>query len=157
MGASAHLRRLAIVAIAGLAAGVPGVAAAADSATGGHPDAAPASVAPAPDPAPRPDRAPVARPVAAARVAPVHATPTLVRPRVVSVPRRSAARPHRHRGAVSAPPSFPSFVPAVTVRASGGDDAAQARRLAIGGLSLLALALASAGLVAVAARGRVLR
>jgi hypothetical protein len=149
---------LAIVAIAGLAAGVPGVAAAADSATGGHPDAAPASVAPAPEAAPRPDPAPVARSAAPVRVVAVRrSAPAPVRPRVVSVPRRSAARPHRHRAAVSAPPSFPSFVPAVTVRASGGDDAAQARRLAIGGLSLLALALASAGLVAVAARGRVLR
>ncbi|MEA2296855.1 MAG: hypothetical protein QOE86_4494, partial [Solirubrobacteraceae bacterium] len=73
------------------------------------------------------------------------------------VRRRAAARAARPRHAtVVPPPSFPSFVAPAAVRASGGD-AAQARRLAIGGLSLLALALASAGLVAVTARGRVLR
>jgi hypothetical protein len=154
MGARAHLARSAIVAIAGLAAGVPGVAAAADSPAGARPDAAPASVAPAPDaapaldsasvaPAPDPvptrEAAPVTRPATPVRAVPAPVVPTPVRPR---------------HPAVSAPPSFPSSVPALPFRASGGD---AARRLATRGMSLLALALAAAGLLAVVARERMLR
>jgi hypothetical protein len=138
------------------------------------PDAAPggSSGGPSPDPAPTVKRTP--KPAATVR-APSPTTTTPATSAAAPTTQRRATQPksratksakrHTHRGSavrtrsLTAALSLPRLSPAHLVApASNGDE--QARRLAIGGLSLLLLALASAMLLAFTLRtdrGRRLR
>jgi hypothetical protein len=177
MGASPHLRWVAIAAAVWLAA-VP--AAVAQSQSG--PDAAPSSGSshggPSPDPAPvKPKPAPVVKravvtPAATTAAAP---TPTASAPAPAPASAPAATATHRtathrrkkparrkHRAAGPKPthhavavraPSLPRLDPVRLVAPTTDPDASRARKLAAGALSLLVLSLASAMLLAVAARG----
>jgi hypothetical protein len=166
MGASAHLRWVAVVAAASLAAAVP--AGAQQSAS---PDAAPSgSSAPRPDPAPVKTKPRVVVRAAPRPVAPVTTTvapsapapTTTAKPRASRPARRATSRRatshhrtpvHRSkRAAHTALPRLPHLTLAqLSAPASTADDG-RARKLALGALSLLILALASATLLALTAR-----
>jgi hypothetical protein len=166
MGASAHLGWVAIVAAASLASAVPAGAQGPAS-----PDAAPSgSSAPRPDPAPAKTQPRVvvrAAPLPAATVtttvrpsAPV-ATPTAKPP--ASGPARRAttrrATAHQRKVVRSHKPAAhvallrPPHLTLARLSAPPADaNAGRARKLAVGALSLLVLALASATLLAFTAR-----
>jgi hypothetical protein len=179
MGARSQLRWVAIAAALGIAA-MP-AAAFADSPTG--PDAAPSgsSGGPSPDAAPSAARKPavvVKRTIPPARVAaptvtqPTQTTaappPTATSTAAVKPARRATPQHHKkkpahrkrkdppptkHSAAVLHVPSLPHLNPARLVVNSPNDDAARARKLAAGAVSLLLLALASGMLLAMAAKG----
>jgi hypothetical protein len=172
MGAKAHLRWVAIVAAGSLAAAVPAVAQEPAS-----PDAAPSASS-----APRPDPAPVkTKPRVVVRAAPRPAVKvtTTVRPTApaatatptppASAPARRATtrgttshrrKPVHRNPAAHAParrahvalPRLPHLALSQLSAPSTTDDAGRARKLAVGALSLLILALASATLLALTAR-----
>jgi hypothetical protein len=169
MGASPHLRWVAVVAAASLAAAVP--ASAQDPAS---PDAAPSgSSTPRPDPAPVKTKPRVVVRAAPRPVAPVTTTSTTTvtpsAPAAATTPKPRARKPaHRatrratahHRKAVERKkpavhialrPLPHMTVTQLTAPSSTADDG-RARKLAVGGLSLLILALASATLLAFTAR-----
>jgi hypothetical protein len=166
MGASAHLRWVAVVAAASLAAAVPAGAQQAAS-----PDAAPSgSSAPRPDPAPVKTKPRVVVRSAPRPVAPVTttvapsataATPT-AKPRSSTPSRRAttrrAASHHRtpvhrkKRAGRVALKRLPHLTLAQLSAPASTPDAGRARKLALGALSLLILALASATLLAFTAR-----
>jgi hypothetical protein len=168
MGAKAHLRWVAIVAAASLAVAVPAVAQEPAS-----PDAAPSASS-----APRPDPAPVkSKPRAVVRAAPRPAAKvtTTVRPtapaatatptppaskqahrattshRRKPVHRKPAAHAPARRAHVALP-RLPHLALTQLSAPSTTADAGRARKLAVGALSLLILALASATLLAFTAR-----
>ncbi len=177
MGASPHLRWVAIAAALWLAAATPAVA---QSPSG--PDAAPG----ASSGGPRPDPAPVkSKPAATVKryVAPAAAATTQTPARSTPSPatttaapaRRATPAPHRAKHAASrrkhdAPakakakatptshrtaarvPTLPRLVPVRLVAPTTDPDAGRARKLAAGALSLLILAFASAMLLAFTAR-----
>jgi hypothetical protein len=169
MGASPHLRWVAVVAAASLAATAP-----AGAQEPASPDAAPSGSS-----APRPDPAPVkTRPRVVVRAAPRPATPattttavtpsapatttTAAKPRASAPARRATT--HRatahHRKAVRrhqpaahvALPRLPHMTLAQLSAPSSTAGDGRARKLAVGALSLLILALASATLLAFTAR-----
>ena len=167
MGASTHLRWVAIVAAASLAAAVP-----AGAQEPASPDAAPSGSS-----APSPDAAPVkTRPHVVVRAAPRPAatvTTTTVKPAApaatttakppASKPARRATtrratshqrKPvHREKPAAHvALPRLPHLTLAQLSAPPTTADAGRARKLALGALSLLILALASATLLAFTAR-----
>jgi hypothetical protein len=172
MGAKAHLRWVAIVAAASLAVAVPAVAQEPAS-----PDAAPsASSAPRPDPAPE-----KSKPRAVVRAAPRPAAKvtTTVRPTApaaTATPTPPASKPARrattrgttshrrkpvHRKPAAQAPArrahvalrrLPHLALTQLSAPSTTADAGRARKLAVGALSLLILALASATLLAFTAR-----
>jgi hypothetical protein len=164
MGASAHLGWVAIVAAASLASALPAGAQGPAS-----PDAAPSgSSAPRPDPAPAKTQPRVvvrAAPRPAATVtttvrpsAPV-ATPT-AKPPASGPPRRATTRratAHQRKVVRSHTPAAhvallrPPHLTLAQLSAPPAD-AGRARKLAVGALSLLVLALASATLLAFTAR-----
>jgi hypothetical protein len=173
MGAMAHLRWVTMVAVASLAAAAP-----AGAQSSASPDAAPsASQGASPDPAPVKSNPKVVvraapRPVAAATttVRPVTPAATTPSPAVTTKPARRAttrrattrrkkpARQERHepaqprRRAQVALPALPHLTLAhLNAPSTTGDDG-RARKLAVGALSLLVLALASATLLAFTAR-----
>jgi hypothetical protein len=177
MGASPHLRWVAIAATAlWLAAAAPAVA---QSPSG--PDAAPSSGSshgsgggPSPDPAPVKSKPAVVKRavVPAAAVTsrtPVQSTPapTVTTPAAKATVKKTAThrkkpvrRKHRaatppkpHRTVAVHAPSLPRLTPVRLVAPTTHGDASRARKLAAGALSLLVLSLASAMLLAVAARG----
>jgi hypothetical protein len=177
MGASPYLRWVPIAAALWLAA-TP--AAVAQSPSG--PDAAPSSGSshgsgggPSPDPAPVKSKPAVVKravvPAAAVTTrTPVQSTPapTVTAPAAKATVKRTTThhrkkpvrRKHRaaapskpHRAAVVHAPSLPRLTPVRLVAPSTDPDAGRARKLAAGALSLLVLSLASAMLLAVAARG----
>ena len=172
MGASPHLRWVAVVAAASLAAAVP--ARAQDPAS---PDAAPSgSSAPSPDPAPVKTKPRVVvraapRPVATVPTTTVRTTaPAATTTPATSTPARRVtthgAKPQRRktarhpkpaahapaRRARVAMPRLPHLTLAQLSAPTSTADASRARKLAVGGLSLLILALASATLLAFTAR-----
>ena len=166
MGASAHLRWVAVVAAASLAAAVP-----AGAQQPASPDAAPSgSSAPRPDPAPVKTRPRVVARAAPRPVAPVRTTvaPTAPAPTTTAKPRTSRpahraatrrATSHRRtpvhggkRAAHVALPRLPHLTLAQLSAPASTADAGRARKLALGALSLLILALASATLLAFTAR-----
>jgi hypothetical protein len=165
MGASTHLRWVAVVAAASLAAAVP-----AGAQQPASPDAAPSgSSAPHPDPAPVKTKPRVAvraapRPVAAATTtaAPPVPAATNARPRTgTPAPRPTTRRPTSHhrktvqrrkRPAHVVLPRLPHLTPAQLSAPARTADSDRARKLALGALSLLILALASATLLAFTAR-----
>lgn len=167
MGASAHLRWVAIVAAASLATAVP-----AGAQEPASPDAAPSGSS-----APRPDPAPVkTKPRVVVRAAPRPSstvTTTTVKPSApaaTATPSPAASRPARrattrratshHRAPVHrkkpaahvALPRLPHLTLAPLSAPASTADAGRARKLAVGALSLLILALASATLLALTAR-----
>ena len=172
MGAKAHLRWVAIVAAASLAVAVPAVAQEPAS-----PDAAPSASS-----ALRPDPAPVkSKPRADGRAAPQPAAKvtTTVRPSVpaaTATPTPPASKPARratprgttshrrkpvHRKPAAHAPArrahvalrrLPHLALTQLSAPSTTADAGRARKLAVGALSLLILALASATLLAFTAR-----
>jgi hypothetical protein len=170
MGASAHLRWVAIVAAASLAAATP--AGAQESAS---PDAAPSgSTTPRPDPAPvrtNPEVVARAAPRPVATVTTTTVKPTAPaatatqRPAADTAARRATthrATSHRRnavhppqsaaRRAHTALPRLPHLTIAKLSAPATTADAGRARKLALGALSLLILALASATLLAFTAR-----
>ena len=169
MGASAHLRWVAVVAAASLAAAVP-----AGAQQPASPDAAPSgSSAPRPDPAPVKSKPRVVVRAAPRPVAPVTTTTTVTpsapattttaaKPRASAPPRRAATRrtTAHHRKAVRrhqpaahvAMRRLPHMTLAQLSAPASTADAGRARKLALGALSLLILALASATLLAFTAR-----
>jgi hypothetical protein len=167
MGAKAHPRWVAIVAAASLATAVP-----AGAQEPASPDAAPSSSS-----APRPDPAPVkTKPRIVVRAAPrpsATVTTTTVQPTApaaTATPRPAASKParrattrrptshrrkaaHRKKPAAHvALPRLPHLTLAQLSAPSTTADAGRARKLALGALSLLILALASATLLAFTAR-----
>lgn len=168
MGASAHLRWVAIVAAASLATAIP-----AGAQEPASPDAAPSgSSAPRPDPAPVQTKPRVVaraapRPVAtvttttvkpSAPAATTTPSPAAIRPRARRATTRRATSHRRkavHRtkpAAHVALPRLPHLTLAPLRAPASTADAGHARKLAVGALSLLILALASATLLAFAAR-----
>ena len=166
MGASAHLRWVAVVAAASLAAAVP-----AGAQQPASPDAAPSgSSAPRPDPAPVKTKPRVVVRAAPRPVAPVTTTvapsapapTTTAKPRTSRPAHRAATRratSHRRtpvhggkRAAHVALPRLPHLTLAQLSAPASTADAGRARKLALGALSLLILALASATLLAFTAR-----
>jgi hypothetical protein len=177
MGASPHLRWVAIAAALWL---VAAPAAVAQSPSG--PDAAPSSGSshssgggPSPDPAPVKSKPAVVKRavVPAAAVTsrtPVQSTPapTVTTPAAKATVKKTATRhrknPVRRKHRAATPPkprrsvavhapSLPRLTPVRLVVPTTDGDASRARELAAGALSLLVLSLASAMLLAVAARG----
>ncbi len=167
MGASAHLGWVAVAAAASLVAAPP-----AGAQQPASPDPAPsASSAPRPDPAPAKTqprvvvrvapRPVVAAPTTTARPSAPAAT-TTAKPRTSSPARRATTRRatahHRapvqrsRRAAHVALPRLPHLALAQLSAPASTADADRARKLAVGGLSLLILALASAMLLAFTAR-----
>lgn len=169
MGASAHLGWVAVVAAASLAVALP--AGAQQPAT---PDPAPsASSAPRPDPAPlktkprvvvRAAPRPAAAVTTAAPSAPATTTTatTTAKPRTSApahraTPRRATTHhrdpvPRRKRATHVARPRLPQLALTQLSAPARTADSGRARRLAVGALSLLILALASATLLAFTAR-----
>jgi hypothetical protein len=172
MGASAHLRWVAVVAAASLAAAVP-----AGAQQPASPDAAPSgSSAPRPDPAPVKTRPPVkTKPRVVVRAAPrpaapvtrtvapsvptattTEAKPRASRPARRAVTRRTTSHPRKaargHKPAALALPRLPHLTLTQLSAPTSTADAGRARKLAVGALSLLILALASATLLAFTAR-----
>lgn len=173
MGAKAHLRWVTMVAAASLAAAAP-----AGAQSSPNPDAAPsASHAPSPDPAPaksKPEAVVRAapRPVAAATTTVRPATPAATASSPAATPkptrraatrratthRKTSARQERReqtqprRRTAVALPALPHLTLAHLSAPSTTADAGHARKLAVGALSLLILALASATLLAFTAR-----
>ena len=166
MGASAHLRWVAVVAAASLAAAVP--AGAQQSAS---PDAAPSgSSAPRPDPAPVKTKPRVVVRAAPRPVAPVSTTVAPSAPAATTTAKPRASRPARRattrratshhrtpvhrskRAAHTALPRLPHLTLAQLSAPASTPDHGRARKLALGALSLLILALASATLLALTAR-----
>jgi hypothetical protein len=166
MGASAHLRWVAIVAAASLATAVP-----AGAQEPASPDAAPSSSSAA-----RPDPAPVkSKPQVVVRAAPrpaatVTTTVKPSAPAATATPTPAARKParrattrratshrrkpvHREKPAARVRlPRLPALTLAQLSAPSNTADAGRARKLAVGALSLLILALASATLLAFTAR-----
>jgi hypothetical protein len=172
MGAKAHLRWVAIVAAASLAAAVPAVAQEPAS-----PDAAPsASSAPRPDPAPVKTKPrvvvgsaprPAAKVTTTVRPAAPAATATPTPPASKAARRATTRRttsqrrkPVHRKPAAHAParrahvalPRLPHLALRQLSAPSTTADAGRARKLAVGALSLLILALESATLLALTAR-----
>jgi hypothetical protein len=174
MGAKAHLRWVTMAAAASLAVAAPAAAQQSPD-----PDAAPsASSTPRPDPAPAKSKPkavvarPAPRPVAAATTTVKPAAPAATAPastRVASKPtrrattrratssRKKAAARHERRAQAPARqkvamPRLPHLAVAALSAPSTTADAGRARKLAVGALSLLVLALASATLLAFTAR-----
>lgn len=171
MGAKAHLRWVTMVAAASLAAASP-----AGAQGSPNPDAAPgSSSSPSPDPAPVKSKPKIVvraapRPVAAATTTVRPATPAATPPSPAatrSVPRatrhrattqrkKAARRPTRRhasarRNAVVLP-ALPHLSLAHLSAPTTTADDGRGRKLAVGALSLLVLALASATLLAFTAR-----
>ena len=172
MGASAHLGWVAAVAAASLAVALP-----ADAQQPAGPDAAPSGSS-----APRPDPAPVkTSPRVVVRAAPrpsATVTTTTVRPTArAAIPTPAASSPahrattrratshrrkpiHHRKPAAHAPPRpahvslarLPHLTLAQLSAPATTADSGRARKLAVGALSLLILALASATLLALTAR-----
>ena len=145
------VRRAGVLAVMCLAFAAPAAAQSPD------PDAAPA---PSPDPAPAHKQA-APKPATQSAAPQTTPTPTNESPPVSGVakaaPRHTAAPhgPHRSKHHKAAPkralPALPRIRPAQLLASpSDGDD--RARRLAMGAVALLLLALASATLIAVTAR-----
>jgi hypothetical protein len=117
----------------------------------------PATAAPAQNqqPAPSQQAAPQTTPTPAEESPPVSgAVQSTPAPRTTSAPRRATHRAKRHKRASTTHlnvPALPRLTPAQLLASpSAGDD--RARRMAIGAVALLLLALASATLVAITAR-----
>ena len=145
------IRRAGMLAVASLAFAAPAAAQSPDpdAAPGPSPDPAPAHKQAAPKPAAQPT-APQTTPTRANESPPVSGV-TKTTTRRTSTPRRTH-RPKHHKAATKrAVPTLPHIRPAQLLASpSDGDD--RARRLAIGAVALLLLALASATLIAVTAR-----
>jgi hypothetical protein len=166
MGASAHLRWVAFVAAASLAAAVP-----AGAQEPASPDAAPSgSSAPRPDPAPAKTKPRVVVRAAPRPAATVTTTAAPSAPAATATPTPAAHKPARRATTRRATPHqgkpvhrekpaahvalrrLPHLALAQLNAPSTTADAGRARKLALGALSLLILALASATLLAFTAR-----
>jgi hypothetical protein len=145
------IRRAGMLAVASLALAAPAAAQSPD------PDAAPG---PSPDPAPAHKQAP---PKTATQPAAPQTTPTPANEsppvsgvaktttRHTTAPRRKHRAKHHQAAPKRALPALPHIRPAQLLASPSNGDA-RARRLAIGAVALLLLALASATLIAVTAR-----
>jgi hypothetical protein len=143
MGAAPHLRWFTLAMVLTIAAASP---AAGQQPVGPDPAPAQGTSAPRPDPAPTPIVRP--RPT----VPRTTSTGTTTAPSTAGTPR--PARRHATRAApqlaINGPPAFPRDV--APLPAADARDHAQTRRLAIAGLALLLLCLASATMLAVTVR-----